>query len=109
MARLQVEQKSWLASKSSKSFCSSGGIIRNGEPSTFSCVSHHYFAEILAQQQWPKRPDDILPAHNDGHLGRWRRVLTRIPFGSIFRDSTVRRDRDKPVAGTIFKLDDLVA
>ena len=32
MARLQVEQKSWLASKSSKSFCSSGGIIRIGSP-----------------------------------------------------------------------------
>ena len=32
MARLQVEQKSWLASKSSKSFCSFGGIIRIGRP-----------------------------------------------------------------------------
>jgi hypothetical protein len=32
MARLQVEQKSWLASKSSKSFCFSGGIIRIASP-----------------------------------------------------------------------------
>ena len=107
MARLQVEQKSSLASKSSKSFFSSGGIIKNQEPSILSCVSHHYFAEVLAQQQCPKRPDDILPAHNDGHLGCWRRVLTRVPFGSIFRNFTVHRDRDKPVAGTILKLDDL--
>jgi hypothetical protein len=36
-------------------------------------------------------------------------VLTRILFGSIFRNFTVHRDRDKPVAGTILKLDDMVA
>ena len=82
---------------------------QNREPSILSCVSHHYFAEVLAQQQCPKRPDDILPPHNDGHLGCWRRVLTRIPFGSIFRNFAVHRDRDKPVAGTILKLDDLMA
>ena len=35
MARWQVEQKSWLASKSSKSFCSFGGIIRIGSPERF--------------------------------------------------------------------------
>jgi len=74
-----------------------------------SCVSHHHFAEVLAQQQCSKRPDDILPAHNDSHLGCWRRVLTRLSFGSIFSDFTVHRDRDKPVAGAILKLDDVVA
>ena len=82
---------------------------QNREPSTSSCGLQHHFAEVLAQQQCPKRPDDILPAHNDNHLGRWRRVLPGIPFGSIFRNFTVHRDRDKPVAGTILKLDDLVA
>ena len=57
----------------------------------------------------PETPDDILPARNDGHSGCWRRVLTRIPFGSIFRNFTVHRDRDKPVAGAILELDDLMA
>ena len=81
---------------------------QNRELSTLSCVSHHHFAEILAQQQCPKRPDDILPAHNDGHLDCWRRALTRVFRGSIFRHFTVR-DRDKPVTRTIFKPDDLMA
>ena len=35
-------------------------------------------------------------------------MLTRIPFGSIFRNFTVHRDRDEPVARTILELDDLV-
>jgi hypothetical protein len=37
---------------------------QNREPSTSSCVSHQHFAELLAQQQRPKRPDDILRALN---------------------------------------------
>jgi hypothetical protein len=55
MARLQVEQKSWLASKSSKSLCSSGGIIRIGSPQLCRASRTKHFAEFLAQQQPPKR------------------------------------------------------
>ena len=32
------------------------------EPLTLSCPSHHHFAEVLAQHQHPKRPDDTLQA-----------------------------------------------
>jgi hypothetical protein len=31
---------------------------RNRDPSSLSCLSHHHFAEVLAQQQHRKRPDD---------------------------------------------------
>ena len=31
---------------------------RNRDPSSLSCLSHHHFAEVLAQQQRRKRPDD---------------------------------------------------
>jgi len=34
-------------------------------------------------------------------------VLTRFLLGAVFRNLAVHRDRDKPIASTILKLDDL--
>ena len=48
MARLQVGQKSWLASKSSKFFCWSDGIIRIKSPQP--CLKSH---TIILPKFWP--------------------------------------------------------
>src|SRR5271157_264446 len=49
MARLQVGQKSSLASKSSKSFCRSGGVIRIG--TLQACLASH---TIILPKSWPR-------------------------------------------------------
>jgi hypothetical protein len=48
MARLQVGQKSRLASKSSKSFCRSGGFITIGTPQ--ACLASR---TIILPKFWP--------------------------------------------------------
>jgi hypothetical protein len=49
MARLQVGQKSRLASKSSKSFCRFGCVVTIGTPQ--ACLATHHFAQVLARRQ----------------------------------------------------------
>jgi hypothetical protein len=67
------------------------------------------FCRSFGPAAMPETPRRHSPGPQRWPLGSWRQVLTRILFGSIFRNFTVHRDRDKPVAGTILKLDDMVA
>ena len=46
---------------------------RNRHPSSFSCLSHHHFAQVLAQHQRRKRPDDT----------RVRLTVPGVPAGEL--------------------------
>ena len=65
MARLQVGQNNWLASKSSKSFCCPGRIIRIGSPQPCLASPISILPEFWLSSNAGNAPDGILQALND--------------------------------------------